>query len=84
MRHVASRNLAEPTGFPGEELPSCAVPGERRERPVSLAWIDDDLLARTREVWSKVAGKPIDEDEAVEILTERQAAGRDGVEGRAE
>jgi len=47
-------------------LPSC---GEtERQRPLSQAWITDDLLARTQAVWSEVAGKPVDEDEAVEIL----------------
>ena len=46
-----------------------AVPGlERRQRPLSLAWISDELLAETIELWSESYGRPISEDEAVEIL----------------
>ncbi len=37
-------------------------------RPLSQAWISDDLLARTREVWAKAYGRPVTEDEAVEML----------------
>ncbi len=46
-----------------------AVPGlKRRRRPLSLAWISDELLAETIELWSESYGRPISEDEAVEIL----------------
>lgn len=46
-----------------------AVPGpQRRRRPLSLAWISDELLAETIELWSESYGRPISEDEAVEIL----------------
>jgi hypothetical protein len=46
-----------------------AVPGlERRQRPLSLAWISDELLTETIELWSESYGQPISEDEAVEIL----------------
>ena len=46
-----------------------AVPGlQRRQRPLSLAWISDELLAETIELWSESYGRPISEDEAVEIL----------------
>lgn len=46
-----------------------AVPRfERRQRPLSLAWISDELLAETIELWSESYGRPISEDEAVEIL----------------
>jgi hypothetical protein len=46
-----------------------AVPGlERRQRPLSLAWISDELMAETIELWSESYGRPISEDEAVEIL----------------
>ena len=46
-----------------------AVPDlERRQRPLSLAWISDELLAETIELWSESYGRPISEDEAVEIL----------------
>ena len=38
------------------------------ERPLSLAWISDELLARTQQVWSRAYGRPVSEEEAVEIL----------------
>ena len=41
---------------------------QRRQRPLSLAWISDALLAETIELWSESYGRPISEDEAVEIL----------------
>lgn len=39
-----------------------------RGRPLSMAWIPDDLLAETIELWSESYGRLISEDEAVEIL----------------
>jgi len=33
-----------------------------------MAWISDELLAETMELWSEAYGRPISEDEAVEIL----------------
>lgn len=57
----------ESTGLtaPDEE----GVPGlERDRRPLSMAWISDELLAKTIDVWSRNYGRPISEDEAVEIL----------------
>ena len=41
---------------------------ERDRRPLSMAWISDELLAKTIDVWSTNYGRPISEDEAVEIL----------------
>ncbi len=35
---------------------------------MSLAWITDDLLRYTREVWSRAYGRPVSEDEAIEML----------------
>ncbi len=37
-------------------------------RPLSLAWVTDELLAETKDVWSEVYGRPIDDAEAIEIL----------------
>ena len=37
-------------------------------RPLSLAWVTDELLAETKDVWSEVYGRPIGEAEAIEIL----------------
>lgn len=36
--------------------------------PKAPAWVTDDLVRYTQDVWSEVAGKPIPEDEAIEIL----------------
>jgi len=33
-----------------------------------MAWISDELLAETIDVWSENYGRPISEEEAVEIL----------------
>jgi hypothetical protein len=37
-------------------------------RPLSIAWITDELIAETRRVWSPHYGRVISEDEAIEIL----------------
>lgn len=37
-------------------------------RTPSTAWITDEWIERSIDVWSKVYGRPISEDEAVEIL----------------
>ena len=42
--------------------------GEPPERPLSLAWISEEILAKTREVWSKAYGRVVSAEEAVEIL----------------
>ncbi len=51
------------TGHHGPEPVPAAV------RPLSMAWITDDLLAETRRVWSKAYGRVIADEEAIEILT---------------
>lgn len=33
-----------------------------------MAWVSDELLAETIEVWSEAYQRPVDEDEAMEIL----------------
>ena len=60
------KNKPESTGLPApdEELrqgPAC-------QRPLSAEWITDELLEHTRKVWSKMYGRVISPDEAVEIL----------------
>jgi hypothetical protein len=44
------------------------VPGEVVERPPRPAWISDALLARTIELWSRAYGRPLGENDALEIL----------------
>ena len=42
--------------------------GDLPARPLSLAWITDELLGETQRVWSEVYGRDISADEATEIL----------------
>ena len=60
--------LRRPSG--GEAMSEYDLPplpsGE--ERPLSLAWISNELLLETQSVWSEAYGKPISEDDAIEIL----------------
>ena len=61
-------NPPERTGFSGGNGPHGSWPGAALERPPRPAWISDALLAETVEVWSQAYGRPLDQDEAVEIL----------------
>lgn len=54
-------------GFPRENEEHDVVPDASR-RPLSLAWITEDLLAETRQVWSPRYGRVLSADEAIEIL----------------
>jgi len=62
--HVLGGNSPESTGFQAQPEP--LIKG--RKRPLAAAWISDRLLAETRRVWSKEYGRPVDEEEAIEIL----------------
>ena len=64
---AASGICPELTGFHGpvEEPVTC----REAARPLSMAWISNELLAQTQRVWSRAYGRPIGEEEAVEILT---------------
>lgn len=46
----------------------CAPSGHPVEGPLSAKWITNELLERTRRVWSEVYQREISTDEAVEIL----------------
>ena len=61
------RKKPESTGFraPDEQLVSDGTAGGRTP---STAWITDEWIERAIDVWSEVYGRPISEDEAVEIL----------------
>lgn len=39
-----------------------------RRRPLSAAWITDELLAETRRVWSRHLRWIVDDEEAIEML----------------
>ena len=57
----------ESTGFPApDEQP--VTGGAADERPLSTAWITKEWIDRAVDVWSEAYGRPISEDEAVEIL----------------
>jgi len=58
----------ELTGFPSPETAHCDAPEAASERPASIAWITDELLAYTRDVWSRHLGRDVPDDEAVEML----------------
>jgi len=72
VAHIAAdgpdRNSAERTGVPPGKAPDVTVSGGISDRPMSLAWITDDLLRYTREVWSRAYGRPVSENEAIEML----------------
>lgn len=61
------------TGFPVENPAQWSSTGSSR-RPLSLAWISDELIAETRRVWSKHLRRVVTEDEAVEMLMNVRAA----------
>jgi hypothetical protein len=71
------------TGQPGPvdppespRLPSTvAAPVVERAPPARPLWIDDHMIVFTRRVWSKRLGRPVPEDEAVEILVNVQRFG---------
>ena len=67
-RPESLRNAEEFPGFPPQIGPDDQLPEAAPGRPLSLAWITDELLAHTREVWSKAYGRPISEDEATDML----------------
>lgn len=46
-----------------EEHPHCA-----EERPVSEEWMSGELIDRTVELWSRVLGRKVRREEAVEAL----------------
>ena len=43
-------------------------PGGNYPRTLSLEWIDDDLFLNTRAVWEEHIGRPIPDEEVIEIL----------------
>lgn len=44
------------------------MPDGTSRRPLSLAWITDELIEDTRRVWSRAYGRVLSADEAVEII----------------
>lgn len=62
---LTMRNLSK---IAGNSTPNLEDHNDSPGRPLSLAWITDDLVAETRRVWSPVYGRVLSDDEAVEIL----------------
>ena len=62
---IPMQNHPTLTGFTSETGHHDQVP---RERPMSLAWISDELLEQTRLVWSAIYGRTLSNDESIEIL----------------
>jgi hypothetical protein len=56
------------TGFPPENAHPVCVSGGVPDRPLSLAWMTDELIAETQRVWSPHYGRDLTTEEAVEIL----------------
>lgn len=55
------------TGFSSPDEPGLCVPVPVR-RPLSLAWVSDELIAETRQLWSARYEREISVEEAIEIL----------------
>ena len=68
MPPVAGKIPPDSTGFPGQDEEHPTGPQEAGRRPLSMAWITDELLAETIDVWSEAYDRPVGDDEAVEIL----------------
>jgi hypothetical protein len=56
------------TGFLPQNGHPVPVFGGAPDRPVSLAWMTDELIAETQRVWSPHYGRELSVDEAIEIL----------------
>lgn len=61
------------TGFPADNPAQWSPVGPTR-RPLSLAWISDELIVETRRIWSKHLRRVVGEDEAIEMLVNVRAA----------
>lgn len=61
-------NSSDLTGNPTEIGHPVPVFGAVPDRPLSLAWMTDELIAETQRVWSPQYGRELSPDEAVEIL----------------
>ena len=68
MKDKIMANSPEKPGLLPKNVAPVQGPGQAPGRPLSMAWISDELLAKTRRVWSKAYGRPVSTEEAVEIL----------------
>jgi hypothetical protein len=61
-------SAASLAGFPPTIGHHGPEPEPAANRPLSMAWITDDLLVETRRVWSVAYGRVIADEEVIEIL----------------
>lgn len=62
------QEILSPPGLSGAPEQQGELPVAVYERPLSIAWMTEELIAETRRVWSPHYGRVISEDEAIEIL----------------
>ena len=62
------QEILSPPGLFGALEQHNELPVVVNQRPSSIAWMTDELIAETRRVWSPHYGRVISEDEAIEIL----------------
>jgi len=63
--HLLTESMPDMPGL----LAAADVNGQGTDRPLSQAWITEDLIADTRRTWSPVYGREISDEEAIEMLT---------------
>lgn len=56
------------TGFSSPDEPGLCDPQVPVRRPLSLAWVSDELIAETQRLWSAQYERNISVEEAIEIL----------------
>ncbi|GIX04985.1 MAG: hypothetical protein KatS3mg114_0854 [Planctomycetaceae bacterium] len=56
------------TGFLTPDEPGLCDEPAPIQRPLSLAWVSDELIAETQRLWSERYGREVSADEAIEIL----------------
>ena len=66
------RNIPKPAvescGFPPGTMQAVEVNEGAQTRPISESWIGEDLIAYTQDTWEKQLGRPVSEEEAIEML----------------
>lgn len=56
------------TGFSSPDEPGLCDPQVPVRRPLSLAWVSDELIAKTQRLWSARYEREISVEEAIEML----------------
>ncbi len=61
-------NVFHRPGLSGQDELSVADRSGPSNQPIKAAWISDELLAETIDVWSRTYDRPVATEEALEIL----------------